>query len=284
MKKKCFSFILIIFLITFFSACESSQIEYSDETVSTSVQKNNKDKIYLIEWKDQYYFVEGKQEMRKVLRPFSKFPRFLQSFGYVFASFNTDFYVETDAIYRVIDKNVDTGHLGYFHMEIKRDNHTYRDHLGIVHRLPPEEKIDEIFSKLKKPVVKEFKSKNHAEVRELFYRLLEDEKVFCILNADQYKKIEGYYKIYVPASSKEEMTGWRRGEFQRELHELYGQGFESGNSIVIDALPLNFDEETKTAELTCHGPIQVYERIEKYPKSEFKEMSYEWTLKWFEKS
>lgn len=138
----------------------------------------DKDAIYLIEWKNQYYYVEGKKEMRKVLRPFSKFPRLLTSIGYLWASFNHEAF---------------------------------------------------------------------------------------------------------PASSKEEMTGWRRGEFERELHELYGQGFEHGNSITINALPINFDEESQTAELTCHGPIQVYERIEKYPKSEFKESSYEWTLKYFEK-
>ena len=288
MKKKYFSFIIVFSLICFFTACVSPQIEQSDETVFTNLQKDikastDKDAIYLIEWKDQYYYVEGKKEMRKVLRPFSKFPRLLTTIGYLWASFNHEAYYETDAIYRVIDKNVIPYDLMYFHMEINREKHTYRDHLLTVHRLPSEEKIDEIFSKLKKPVVKEFKSENHQEVRELLYRLLEDEKVFCIFDLERYKRINGYYKIYVPASSKEEMTGWRRGEFERELHELYGQGFEHGNSITINALPINFDEESQTAELTCHGPIQVYERIEKYPKSEFKESSYEWTLKYFEK-
>ena len=178
MKKKYFCFILIIFLITFFSACNSTQIEHSEETVFTSVQKNNKasnnkEEIYLIKWKDQYYYVEGKQEMRKVLKPFSKLPRFLKSTGYLLASFNHEAYDETDAIYRVIDKNIVTHDLTYYYMEIKRDNRTYRDNWMTVHTLPPEGKVDEIFSKLKKPVVKEFKSKNHAEVRELFYRLLE---------------------------------------------------------------------------------------------------------------
>ena len=222
--------------------------------------------------------------MRKVLRPFSKFPFLLRTIGYHLASFNHESYYETDAIYRVIDKNVITWKHEYIHMEIKRDNRTYRNHGYVVCPMPSEEKIDKIFSKLKRPIVKEFKSTNHEEVRELLNKLLEDENVFCILNYERYQKIEGYYKIYVPAASKEELTGWRLGEFERELHNLYGQGWGSGNSIVINALPINYDEESHTAELTCHGPFEVYKRIEKYPKSEFEESSYEWTLTYFEKA
>lgn len=289
MKKNLILIISILLLVLLLTNCESSQIEYSDESLFDNVVKevkasHSKDTIYLIEWKDQYYYVEGKKEMRKVLRPFPKFPLLLRSLGYLWASFNHEAYYETDAIYRIIDKNVITWELMYYHMEINRENHTYRNHEMVVCPLPREQKIDEIFSKLKRPVVKQFKSENHAEVRELLNEILKDDNVFCILNYDKFQEINGYYKIYVPASSKEELTGWRLGEFQRELHNLYGQGWGSGNSIVINALPINYDEETHTAELTCHGPFEVYKRIEKYPKSEFEESSYEWTLTYFEKA
>ena len=139
--------------------------------------------------------------MRKVLRPFSKFPFLLRTIGYHLASFNHESYYETDAIYRVIDKNVITWKHEYIHMEIKRDNRTYRNHGYVVCPLPREKKIDKIFSKLKRPIVKEFKSTNHAEVRELLNKLLEDENVFCILNYKRYQRIEGYYKLLIVEKS-----------------------------------------------------------------------------------
>lgn len=289
MKKYLLIIIPILLLVLVLTNCDSTKIEYPDETLYDVARKEiktstGKDQIYLIKWKDQYYYVEGKKEIKKVLSPFPIFPLAIRTCGYLWASFETESYYETDAIYRVIDKNVVTYKSDYLHVEINRDDRTYRNHALIVFPLPRDETIDEIFSKLKRPVVKEFKAKNHAEVRELLNKLLEDENVFCILDYKRYQRIEGYYKIYVPAASKEELTGWRLGEFRRELHNLYGQGWESGNSITIDALPINYDEESHTAELTCHGPFEVYKRIEKYPKSEFKESSYEWTLTYFIKA
>lgn len=279
MKKILIKIVSILLLVFLFVNCKSTQTEASDVTVVT-----NKNDFYLIEWKDQYYYVEGKEEIKKILKPFPKIPRLLKSYGYLLLSFNHDYYYATDTIYRVNkNKNVRTGrgdHADYY-LEIDREKRTSRKNGAFIFSLPREEKIDEIFSKLKKPIIKEFKSTDHAQVRSLLNSLLIEEKVFCILNYDLYQKIDGYYKIYVPANSLEEVTGWRMGEFQRELQELYGQGF-SYYGITIDSLPISWCEETHEVELTCHGPFEFYKRIEKYPKSEFKESSYEWTLTYFE--
>ena len=282
MKKILIKIVSILLLVFLFVNCKSTQTDASEDTLTT-----NKNDFYLIEWKDQYYYVEGKDELKKVLKPFPKIPRLLKSYGYLLLSFNHDYYYATDTIYRVNkNKNVRTGRGGLsgghedYYLEIDREHRSSRRYGAFIFGLPREEKIDEIFSKLKKPIVKEFKSTDHALIRSLLVSLLKDEKVFCILNLDRLQQIDGYYKIYVPASSLEELTGWRMGEFQRELQELYGQGFSS-YGITIDSLPISWCEETHEVELTCHGPFEFYKRIEKYPKSEFKESSYEWTVTYF---
>ena len=62
MKKNLILIIAILFLVLLLTNCESSQIEYSDESFFDNVRKevkasHSKDTIYLIEWKDQYYYV-----------------------------------------------------------------------------------------------------------------------------------------------------------------------------------------------------------------------------------
>ena len=276
MKRLNINFFFVLFFVFLHTSCASSN-HLSDQPDSDQLEKTvaskKQDSIFLIEWKDQYYYVEGKKELRKTLKSFSKFPLFITSSLYFLGSFETDVYYETDIIYKVIDKNVRTYRSPYLYIGIDRTKHTYRDSLHIVHPLPKEEKIDEAFSKLKKPVVKEFQSKNHKEVRELIVRLLEDENVICIFNINKFTKEEVYYSIYVPASSREEI---RTYDIQKEI------GF-SDQSVINAAPDLKYNEETHEAELHARGTIEDYNKITQYRKSEYKETTWEMKLKYFEK-
>lgn len=270
MKKSFIKFITLSLLALFFISCRSTQ------TASNSKSKDSKN-VYLIKWKNEYYYVEGKEEMQKVLNQFPKTrENCFTSLGYLLSSFDYDAYVATDTIYLIkSDKNLQLSKDKCVYFEISRKDHNYRTNSGSIYKLPDEKEVDKIFLKLNKAVKKEIKSTNHQELRDLVPKLVEQEKVLCVENIDMLNNINVYYKIYVPASSKEEMTGSRISDIAHEI------GL-SGKSA-IDLMPVIYHPETQEAELTVHGSIEDYNKIKKYRKSEYHETSYELTLRYYEK-
>lgn len=281
---------LVLFAVLFVN-CTSTKNEAALEGKTSGIKKHEEG--FLIKWKDEYYFVEGKEKMEEVLKPFPKSARIQKTFccnvcGFIFSI--KDPYEQTDVIYQVKNKDIKTDK-AYIRMNRKEHNYKYGNNIMIMYDLPDEKDVDIIFSKLQRVEQKKFKSDDYEKIRKFITDGLEDDKIvaFYFLESKMNIPMNGYYKLYIPASSKEEIKGLRIYEIQKELHELYakdlnrkyGSKFDSGNSIVIDSLPINYIEETHEIELTAHGPIEVYERINKYRKGEFHPLNV--TVDYFEK-
>ena len=268
--KKTLIRLISIFLLTFLF------VNYGSTQTASKSGNNDSETIYLIKWKNDYYYVKGKQEIQKVLNQFpKKRENPFKSLEYVLLSFNTDAYAATDTIYFINNKKLITSKSESVYFEINRKDHNYRNNKGTIYKLPDESEVNKIFSELNKAVRKEIKSTNHKEIRDLIPKLLEEEKVLCVENIAMLNDIDVYYKIYVPASSKEEMTSPRISDISDEI------GL-SGKSA-IDLMPVIYHPETQEAELTVHGTIEDYNKIKKYRKSEYQEASYELTLRYYEK-
>ena len=92
---------LVLFGVLFVN-CTSTKNKAAQEGKTSGIKKQEEG--YLIKWKDEYYFVEGKEKMEEVLKPFPKSARIQKTFCcnvYSEFLFLGDPYVQTDVIYQV---------------------------------------------------------------------------------------------------------------------------------------------------------------------------------------
>ena len=244
--KKSFFLISAFFILFTFSSCSSSKFENDDDIILILKCENG-----------DIHYSNNADEKKAVLKIFnsSRIPDFI--------AFIRDFetFVYTDIVYLFNKKEFEI----LEEYKINIDDKAWGP--GAIF-FP--KNLDKMISLLHKAVKHEDEIVNQNERRQFIEQLKSDENVVFIQKDINLMRQDGYFKIYVPASSKEEMTSRRIGEIQRELGDLYG--YEA--VFAIDLLPLNFLPEEQVAELTVHGPIAFYEKIEKYRKSEFKEANW----------
>ena len=252
--KKAISVISGFLILLVFSSC-------------ITVEDNRKDTAVILKCEngDTYYSdtPEEKNAVLKIMNS-SSFPdftaiiRYFNHFGY------------TDVIYLIDTESKEI----LEEYEINIDDKTW----GPGFLFSPKN-LEKITSILHKAAKHEDEIVNQDERRAYVEKLKSDENVVFIKKDENLMRQDGYFKIYVPASSKEEMTGWQIGEIQDELASLYGYG----SVFAIDLLPLTFFPEDQEAELTVHGPRAFYEKIKIYRKSEFKESNWYKTVEYYTK-
>ena len=265
-KKNFIRFISILFLITFFISCKSTQVESN----STENHNNNESLVLYDRDAQEAYYLEDKKEIKKVLRLLPKFPNIVYDFIYA-ASWGTN---RPDSEYWMYIKK--SGKVQK-EIEISPKDLTWHTHDSFLTLwVFPRKNINKIISKMYKGVKHTSTIEGALEQRKFIEELRADENVIYIdrraeKNFDTWM---GSFYFYVPGS-KDEIKDSR--EISREvldnLHEHYGDTKNTVSKAIhnyTDPKLTRYIEETQEYEFKMRWTKEMYDKVDIYRKSEFR--------------
>ena len=267
-KKFFIRFIPILFLIVLFADCKSTQAE---STVAEKESSNNNETLVLYYGKaEETYFLEGKKEIKQVLRILPKIPNVAYNTKYGFLNLlllnehpyaDYTLYVKKN---RKITKE--------YHIDI--DNRVWITNKSFLTTwVFPRKNIDKIISKMHKAIKHTVTIEETKERRHFIEGLRADDNVLYIDKRAEsaFELYMGSFYLYVPGSKNEKIDS---REIVQKLREHYGDTKSTlGKEIhnYTDPVLKRYIEETQEYEYEMRWTKEMYDKLDIYRKSEFEE-------------
>ena len=264
-KKNFIRFISILFLITFFVSCKSTQVE------SNSTENHNNEESLVLYDRDaqEAYYLEDKKEIKKVLKLLPKFPNIVYDIIYA-ASWGTN---RPDSEYWMYIKK--SGKVQK-EIDISPKDLTWHTHDSFLTLwVFPRKNIKKIISKMHKGVKHTPTIIGALEQRQFIEELRADDNVIYIdrwaeKNFDDWS---GSFYLYVPGYKDEKINS---REIVDNLSEHYGDTKTTlGKAIhnYSDPELKRYIEETQEYEFKMRWTKEMYDKVDIYRKSEFRSES-----------
>ena len=262
-KKNFIRLISILFLISFFVSCNSTQIE-SNSTESLS-DNNQRLVLYCTKAKETYY-LEDEKEIKNILH---KFPKII-SIGYLAKTF----FVLNSRTYYSYFLYLKKGNSIQKEIFISTDSHVWAHKGAFMNYHFSKKNIEKIIAKMHKGIKHTETIEDLTERRQFIEGLRADDNVLYIdLRRDFDFRIGSFY-IYVPASEDENIDS---REIVDNLREHYGDRRNTLSKEIHNySYPkrTQYIKETQEIEFEMSWTKEMYDKLDIYRKSEFREENY----------
>ena len=268
-KKNLIRFISILFLITFFVSCNSTQLESNSN--ESSSDNNQRLVLYDRDAKEVYY-LENEKEIKQVLSLLPKIPNVAYNTKYMltFGLFNEHPYSDYTIYVRKNNKITKE-----YYIDI--DNRVWITNKSFLTTwFFPRKNIEKIISKMHKGIRHTETIENLSERRHFIERLMSDNNVLYIDKRAEYefKRRMGAFYLYVPSSEDGNIDS---REIVDNLREHYGDTKLTVSKEIHDYTTpklKRYIEETQEFEFEMSWTKEMYDKLDIYRKSEFREENY----------
>lgn len=266
MKKNFIRLFSILFLVLSFTNCKTTQTE--SDSVENTKDKNSRAIVLYDRNAKETYYLEDEKEIKKVLALLPKNPNVVYDIKYVLEwgifgpysdytiyvrknnKITKEYYIDIDNCVWITNKSFLT--TWFF----------------------PRKNIEKIISKMHKGIRHTETIENLSERRHFIERLMSDNNVLYIDLRRDFDFRMGSFYIYVPASEDEtidsrgivdnlrEHYGDRRNTLSKEIHNY---SYPKRKRYI---------EETQEIEFEMRWTKEMYDKLDIYRKSEFREENY----------
>ncbi len=253
---KKISFLFILFIFTGITYASKGDINVMDNLVLT---------IYCSETKEVYY-LEDEKEIKNILH---KFPKII-SIGYLAKTF----FVLNSCTHYSYFLYLKKGTSIQKEIFINTNSHvwTYKDAFMNYHF--SKKNIEKIISKMHKGIKHTETIEDPLERRQFIEGLRTDDNVLYIDLQGDFDLRMGSFYIYVPSSEDENIDS---REIEDNLREHYGDTVKTRNKAIHNySFPKRkrYIEETQEIEFEMRWTKEMYDKLDIYRKSEFKDDNY----------
>ena len=266
MKKNFIRLFSILFLVLSFTNCKTTQTE--SDPVENTKDKNNRAIVLYDRNAKETYYLEDEKEIKKVLALLPKIPNVVYD------------------IKHVLEWGLFGPYPKYF-MQVKKNGKVtkevfisteeyvwYTDKSVLTVWIFPKKNIEKIISKMHKGIKHTETIEDLTERRQFIEGLRADDNVLYIDLRRDFDLRMGSFYIYVPSSEDENIDS---REIEDNLREHYGDTVKTRNKAIHNySFPkrTRYIEETQEIEFEMRWTKEMYDKIDIYRKSEFREENY----------
>lgn len=268
MKKNFIRLFSILFLVLSFTNCKTTQTE--SDSVENTKDKNSRAIVLYDRNAKETYYLEDEKEIKKVLALLPKNPNVAYDIKYMLTSglFNEHPYADYTLYVRKNNKITKE-----YYIDI--DNRVWITNESFLTTwFFPKKNIEKIIAKMHKGIKHTETIEDLTERRQFIEGLRADDNVLYIdLRRDFDFRIGSFY-IYVPASEDENIDS---REIVDNLREHYGDRRNTLSKEIHNySYPkrTRYIKETREIEFEMSWTKEMYDKLDIYRKSEFREENY----------
>ena len=268
MKKNFIRLFSILFLVLSFTNCKTTHVE-SDSAENTKDKNSRIIVLYDSNSKETYY-LEDEKEIKKVLSLLPKIPNVAYNTKYMltFGLFNEHPYADY-TLYVKKNRKI----IKEYHIDI--DNRVWITNKSFLTTwFFPRKNIEKIISKMHKGIKHTETIEDPLERRRFIEVLRTDDNVLYIDLQGDFDLSMGSFYIYVPSSEDETIDS---REIVDNLREHYGDRRNTLSKEIHNySYPKRkrYIEETQEIEFEMRWTKEMYDKVDIYRKSEFREENY----------
>ena len=268
MKKNFIRLFSILFLVLSFTNCKTTQTE--SDSVENTKDKNSRAIVLYDRNAKETYYLEDEKEIKKVLALLPKNPNVAYNTKYMLTSglFNEHPYADY-TLYVKKNRKITKE----YHIDI--DNRVWITNKSFLTTwFFPRKNIEKIIAKMHKGIKHTETIEDLTERRQFIEGLRADDNVLYIHLRRDFDLRMGSFYIYVPASEDENIDS---REIVDNLREHYGDRRNTLSKEIhnySNPKRTRYIKETQEIEFEMSWTKEMYDKLDIYRKSEFREENY----------